>query len=166
MFCANCGNKLVEGAVFCGHCGAASNPAVATSFSTTEAGGSVTNVYVQAPVATTPPRDFVAAWLLSWFLGSLGVDRFYLGYVGMGIGKLAVTICTLGFAGWIWPTIDLILLLAGKLPDAQGRPLVGYEQKKRMAIWVTVGVSVGSLLLTLMLFGLLIAVGSSSTPLY
>ena len=63
-------------------------------------------------------KDWLTAVLLSLFVGWLGIDRFYLGYTGLGIVKLL----TLGFFG-IWVLIDLVLIIMGRLPDANGLPL-------------------------------------------
>ncbi|MFT4299743.1 MAG: NINE protein [Aeromicrobium sp.] len=63
-------------------------------------------------------KQYVVALLLSFFAGGLGVDRFYLGYTGLGIAKLL----TCGGLG-IWSIIDFVLIALGKVPDAQGRPL-------------------------------------------
>lgn len=63
-------------------------------------------------------REWLITVLLSWFLGVFGVDRFYLGYTGLGVAKLL----TFGGCG-IWALIDLILMLLRKVPDADGRPL-------------------------------------------
>jgi TM2 domain-containing membrane protein YozV len=63
-------------------------------------------------------KDWTITLLLSIFLGTLGIDRFYLGYTTLGIVKLI----TLGGCG-IWWLYDLIMILQNKLPDANGQPL-------------------------------------------
>jgi TM2 domain-containing membrane protein YozV len=50
-------------------------------------------------------KNWIAGLLLSILIGSLGIDRFYMGYIGLGILKLI----TLGGFG-VWWLIDVILI--------------------------------------------------------
>jgi TM2 domain-containing membrane protein YozV len=63
-------------------------------------------------------KSYVTALLLSFFVGALGIDRFYLGYTGLGIGKLL----TFGGLG-VWALIDFILIAMRKVTDSSGNPL-------------------------------------------
>ena len=51
-------------------------------------------------------RNPTTALILSLCLGGVGIDRFYIGHTGLGIGKL----CTLGGIG-VWALIDLFLIM-------------------------------------------------------
>ena len=63
-------------------------------------------------------RNWMVAVVLSFFLGVLGIDRFYLGYTGIGLAKL-VTIGGLG----VWALIDCVLIAVRVVPDSDGLPL-------------------------------------------
>lgn len=60
-------------------------------------------------------KSQLAALLFCIFLGCIGVHRFYLGYIGIGI----LQIITLGGCG-IWALIDLILIITGELKPKNG----------------------------------------------
>jgi hypothetical protein len=63
-------------------------------------------------------KEWLTALIISFFVGVLGIDRFYLGYTGLGVLKLI----TFGGCG-IWALIDLIRIATGDLKDANGLPL-------------------------------------------
>ena len=60
-------------------------------------------------------KKWTTTLILSIFLGWCGVDRFYLGSIGLGIIKLI----TYGGFG-IWWFVDVILILLGKMQDKNG----------------------------------------------
>ena len=58
----------------------------------------------------------MAVCLLAFFLGGLGVHRFYVGKIGTGI----LMLLTLGGLG-IWALIDFIIAICGKFTDSDGK---------------------------------------------
>ena len=60
-------------------------------------------------------KAFVTTVLLCFFLGALGVHRFYVGKVGTGILQLL----TFGGLG-IWALIDFVMIVCGSFKDGQG----------------------------------------------
>ncbi len=63
-------------------------------------------------------KGFVPTILLCFFLGALGVHRFYVGKIGTGLLQLV----TLGGLG-IWTMIDFIMVVCGKFTDGEGHPI-------------------------------------------
>ena len=63
-------------------------------------------------------KGFVPMILLCFFLGGLGVHRFYAGKTGTGILML------LTFGGFgIWTIVDFIMIVTGNFTDGDGRPV-------------------------------------------
>ena len=63
-------------------------------------------------------KSRTVAAVLCWFLGVIGVHRFYTGKTGSGIAM----IFTLGGLG-IWTLIDFIVILTGSFTDSEGKVL-------------------------------------------
>jgi len=60
-------------------------------------------------------KDWVVTMVLAVVLGFLGIDRFYAGFIGLGVLKLI----TSGGLG-LWWLIDIILLATGSYKDGNG----------------------------------------------
>jgi TM2 domain-containing membrane protein YozV len=121
-YCSACGAELAAGSTFCGKCGAPIG-----------ASGSYGTGYGSDPYFRYDPRRYppgyrpkekLVAGLLGLLIGGLGIHNFYLGFTGLGIAQIAVTVFTCGF-GALWGFIEGILYLAGhKNVDANGYPLI------------------------------------------
>ena len=68
--------------------------------------------------AATSQKAWIVTLLLSFFVGVLGVHRFYVGKIGTGI----LMLITLGGFG-VWALIDFIMIAVGKFTDKQGQAL-------------------------------------------
>jgi hypothetical protein len=101
-FCPSCGAEANEKAVVCIKCGVAL-PGVKSTLGSGE---------------EVSDKQWLVTLLLAFFLGVLGVHRFYTGHTGIGVAQLL----TLGGCG-IWSFIDFILIIVGLYKDAKGRPL-------------------------------------------
>jgi len=143
LFCRNCGKELIGSPEICPGCGA--KPMNGTSFcsncgaATTEltemcvkCGARVGGAAAKAIAGDISPKSRLAVTLLAFFLGQLGIHRFYLGKIGTAIGMLALTIvgwATFIFivgwfflgAVWIWTLIDFIFAVSGHMRDKEGR---------------------------------------------
>lgn len=56
--------------------------------------------------------------MMCFFVGFLGIHRFYVGKTGSGIAQ----ILTFGGLG-IWALIDWIMIMCGSFKDSEGKPL-------------------------------------------
>ncbi len=144
MFCRNCGKELIGTPEICPECGA--KPMSGTSFcsncgaATTElteicpkCGARMAGAAAKPIAGDISPKSRLAITLLAFFLGTLGVHRFYLGKIGTAVGMLI-----LGIVGWatiwifglgfifltavgIWALIDFIFAVSGRMRDTEGK---------------------------------------------
>lgn len=115
MYCQKCGQQIENDTQICSNCGASVNGPVNQGQNQQ---GQYNNY---APV--DPRKSRLVAGILQIFIGGFGVGRFYLGYTGIGVAQLLVTIFTCGL-GAIWPFVDGILILTGQVEtDADGNTL-------------------------------------------
>jgi TM2 domain len=107
--CERCGEPLLADAVYCGRCG---HP-VGHGYRPIDA-------RADEPVSV---YSGLIALLLCFFLGYLGIHRFYVGKIGTGI--LWLLSGGLFGIGWL---IDLIIIAMGRFRDSSGLRLVVWEE--------------------------------------
>ena len=66
----------------------------------------------------TSSTDWLALFLLTFFVGVLGVHRFYVGKIGTGV----LMLITLGGLG-VWFLVDLILVVTGQFTNKEGQKI-------------------------------------------
>ena len=67
---------------------------------------------------TTSTTDWLTLFLLTFFVGVLGVHRFYVGKIGTGF----LMLLTLGGLG-VWFLVDLILVVTGQFTNKHGEKI-------------------------------------------
>ncbi len=67
---------------------------------------------------TTSITDWLTLFLLTFFVGVLGVHRFYVGKIGTGF----LMLLTLGGLG-VWFLVDLILVVTGQFTNKDGQKI-------------------------------------------
>ena len=133
LFCPQCGKEMLVSAehvrtqVSCPHCGQALEPwrLGATAFAQPAA------AHAAAPGAGVGPYSGRNRWVagsLAMLFGVFGVHRFYLGFTGIGLWQVLLTVGSffnLAPAVAIWALIEGILCFAGSMRDVDGLPLRG-----------------------------------------
>jgi len=75
----------------------------------------------QTPEKQISEKQKTTAILLAFFLGALGIHRFYVGKTGTGVIMLLLTLTIIGiYISWIWATIDLVMIILDKFKDGKG----------------------------------------------
>ena len=82
----------------------------------------VTTAPRQRRDASVSKKLILPAFLLAWFVGYLGVHRFYAGRIGSGVAMLVFTITVFGLiVTSIWVIVDLVILATGGFRDGDGK---------------------------------------------
>lgn len=100
-YCHECGAAINAKAEICPKCGVRQNI-----------------IHEATPMQQQNQNRWITTVLLCFFLGSLGVHRFYTGHTGIGILQLL----TLGGCG-IWVIVDFIIIVTGGFADSDGNPI-------------------------------------------
>ena len=124
-YCKHCGELIDKDCIICPKCGkqveelktaTPNQPNIVTNNANTNVNQNT--VSGGAPGYGVSSKSRLVALLLCFFLGVLGVHRFYAGKVGSGV----LYLCTGGICG-IGVIYDLIKILTGTFRDGLGLPI-------------------------------------------
>lgn len=120
--CKWCGEELKQPEGICPKCDVEDNGNKAISKTRTENNANSELFENVVNVALGPKgegHDWFITLLLCFFVGFLGVHRFYTGNTMIGVGQLL----TFGGCG-LWTMIDFFLIITNTYKDGKGIPLV------------------------------------------
>jgi len=127
MYCRNCGNVMNDQAVICVSCGVPVGKGNNYCPLCGDVTDSMSQICMKCGVnlnGYAQQKSKLAAGLFGIFLGMFGVHRFYLGYIGLGLAQVLLTVCSCFIFSpiiGIWGLIEGILILAGTInKDAKG----------------------------------------------
>ncbi|EGD47177.1 TM2 domain containing protein [Ruminiclostridium papyrosolvens DSM 2782] len=130
MYCRNCGNVVNDQAVICVTCGVPTGRGNNFCPLCGEATDSMSQICMKCGFSLNnygQQKSKLAAGLFGIFLGAFGVHRFYLGYIGIGLAQLLLTVLSCFILSpiiWVWGLIEGILILAGSInKDSKGLTL-------------------------------------------
>jgi hypothetical protein len=116
MYCQKCGKEIDDNAVVCPNCGVPTEnyqqPQQQPNIVINNAN---TNTNVNGLGVGISPKSRTVAALLCFFLGVLGIHRFYVGKTGTGV----IWLFTAGLFG-IGAIVDFIAILMGSFRDKYG----------------------------------------------
>lgn len=104
-YCHACGSQLHIDAEMCPKCG-------------------VRQKGVAGDLAGVSEKKILPTFLFAFFLGVLGIHRFYVGKTGSGIAMLILSITVFGLiVTGIWALVDWIVIASGNFKDNSGKTL-------------------------------------------
>lgn len=104
-YCSNCGSLIDDDRIICPFCGRSTKSAPKASYTTNSYSNSYNN----------NERNNVVAGLLAIFLGTLGIHKFYLGDIGMGIFYIVITCFGFLFLGIPNLILQVVVFIEGIL---------------------------------------------------
>ena len=122
--CTNCGTRKGLGDNYCYRCGSRikSHSIEVCEFCGAKLNNNIDELNIKI-------KNKLLAGLLALFLGGMGIHRFYLGYIKIGIVQLSLRVLGYFTGGitWvivqIWALIESILIFLGKIKDSEGNDL-------------------------------------------
>lgn len=118
MICMKCGRENQNGAAYCNGCGAPlPQPNTPPVYNAQPMYNAQPGYPAQYPYPISPMNRWIA-FILCFFVGGLGVHRFYVNKIGTGV----LYLFTAGLFGIGW-LVDLIMIACGSFTDSAGLPL-------------------------------------------
>lgn len=115
-YCIKCGGQINDDAIFCPKCGAKQNNEKEVTINVSNDLKS----FASSTSYNVSDKSRAVCALLAFFLGTLGIHRFYMGKTTSGV--LMLLFCWTGIPAIIG-FIDFIIILCGSAKDSEGKEI-------------------------------------------